>query len=141
MLPGDSGRCCVVWLSEPESEGVVGEVESAGTSNNVPLLESAVDPKGGTSSVSSPSMIVFLRLSLNILAGRRMMDDNVRLFRLPEYSPVGVDGRDRAGPENRPLFGREGVGEDMLLLVWALLPLLLPLVLGVDPVSIVFTTP
>lgn len=67
-----------------------------------------------------------------------MIDDNLRLFRLPECSPVGVDGRDRAEPENRPLFGREEVVGNTVLLVWELALLLL---LGVDPVSIVFTTP
>ena len=63
------------------------------------------------------SMTVFLLLSLNILAGRRMIDDNPRLFRLPECSPVGVGGRDRAEPENRPLFGREEVAGKTVLLV------------------------
>lgn len=66
------------------------------------------------------------------------MEDNLRLFRLPELSPVGVDGRDRIGP-GWPVFGREEVIGNT---VWALLLLpLLPLLLGVDPVSIVFTTP
>jgi hypothetical protein len=70
------------------------------------------------------------------------MEDNARLFRLPEFSPVGVDGLDRVEPENRPLFGREGGVGNTVLLVWALLLLpLLPLLLGVDPASIVFTTP
>lgn len=49
---------------------------------------------------------------------------------------MGVDGRDRAGPENRPLFGREEVVGNAVLLVCELL-----LLLGVEPVSIVFTTP
>ena len=44
-----------------------------------------------------------------------MMEDNLRLFRLPECSPVGVGGRDRVGPENRPLFGREEDGNAVLL--------------------------
>jgi hypothetical protein len=138
MLPGDSGRCCAVWLSGSESEGAVGVVESEGASDDVPFVES--DPTEGRSAVPSPSVIVFPRLSLNMLAGRRIIEDNPRLFRLPECSPVGVGGRDRTEPENRPLFGREEVVGNAVLLVWALL-LLLPLLLGVDPVSIVFTTP
>ena len=84
--------------------------------------------------------MVFRLLSLNMFAGRRITEDNLRLFRLPDCSPVGVDGRERTEPENRPLFGREeGVGNTVLL-VWEPLLLLL-LLLGVDPVSIVFTTP
>lgn len=142
MLPGDRGRCWVVWLSGSGSEGGVRVVASEGLSKDVPLVESPVGPREGTSIVPSPSMMASLRLSLNILAGRRMMEDNPRLFRLPELSPVGVDGRDRADPEKRPLFGWEEVVGNTLLLAWALLLLpLLPLLLGVDPVSIVLTTP
>ena len=107
MLPGDSGRCWVGRLSGSESEGVVGMVESDGESANVPMAESIVRPGDEVSAAPSPSTTVFLLLSLNIPAGRRMMEDNLRLFRLPECSPVGVDSRDRAEPENRPLFGRE----------------------------------
>jgi hypothetical protein len=137
MLPGDSGRCCAVWLSVSGSEGAVGAVESERTSD-VPFVES--EPGEGASAVPSPSVIVFPRLSLSILAGRRIIEDNPRLFRLPGCSPVGVDGRDRTEPENKPLFGREEVVGKAVLLVWALL-LLFPLLLGADPVSIVFTTP
>jgi hypothetical protein len=104
MLPGDRGRCWAVWLSGSESKGVVGVVASEGVSEDVPVVESPVGPREGTSAVPSPSMMASLRLSLNILAGRRMIEDNPRLFRLPELSPVGVDGRDRADPENRPPF-------------------------------------
>lgn len=68
-----------------------------------------------------------------------MIEDNLRLFRLPECSPVGVDGRDRAEPEKRALFGREEVVGNAVWLVWGLLLLLL--LLDADPVSIVLTTP
>ena len=137
MLPGDSGRCWVGWLLGSESGGVVGVVESDGASDNVPIVESTAWPRGEPSTNPSPSMVVFLLLSLNMLAGRRMIEDNPRLFRFPEYSPVGVGGRDRAEPENRPLFGREEVVGNTVPLGWELLLLLL----DVDPVSIVLTTP
>lgn len=115
-------------------------VASEGMSSDAPPVESMVGPGEGVSAVPSPSVMVFLRLSLNILVGRRMMEDNLRLFRLPGCSPVGVDGRDLTGPENKPLLGREEVVGNTVLLVWA--PwLLVLLLLGVDPVSIVFTTP
>lgn len=92
-------------------------VESDGESAEVPIVESTVWPREEVSAAPSPSMTVFLLLSLNILAGRRMIDDNPRLFRLPGCSPVGVGGRDRAEPENRPLFGREEVAGKTVLLV------------------------
>lgn len=136
MLPGDSGRCWVVWPSRSGSGEVMGVVASEEVPEDVPLAVTTVGPREGTSTVPSPSMMVFLRLSW-----RRMMEDNVRLFRLPGFSPVGVGGRDRVKPEGRLLFGREEVG-NMVPLVWALLLLpLLPILLGVEPVSIVFTTP
>ena len=69
MLPGESGRCWVVWLSGSESEGVEGAVTSEGGSEDVPLVESTAGPREVASTVPSPSMMVFLRLSLNILAG------------------------------------------------------------------------
>ena len=120
----------------------MGTVASEGGSEDVPIVESTVGPREGTSAVPSLSMMASLRLSLNILAGRRMIEDNPRLFRLMGFSPVGVGGRDRVEPENRPLFGREGVTGNAAVLGWALLLLpLLPLLLGDDPVSIVFTTP
>ena len=100
-------------------------VESVEESPNVPIVESTVWPREEVSAAPSPSMIVFLLLSLNILVGRRMIDDNLRLFRLPECSPVGVGGRDRVEPGNSPLFGWEEVGGNMVLLVWGLLLLLL----------------
>jgi hypothetical protein len=125
MLPGDSGRCWVDWLSGSGSKGVVAVVESDGESANVPIVESTVWPREEVSTTPSPSMAVFLLLSLNILVGRRMMDDNPLPFRLPECSPVGVGGRDRVEPENSPLFGREEVAGNAVLLVWGLLPLLL----------------
>jgi len=111
-------------------------VESDGASNDVPIAESTVWPREEVSTAPSPSTMVFLLLSPNTPAGRRMSEDNLRLFRLPEWSPVGVGGRDRADPESIPLFDREGVIGNAVLLVWGLL-----LLLGVDPVSIVFTTP
>lgn len=114
-------------------------VESDGESADVPTVESGVFPREEVSAAPSPSIIVFLLLSLNIPAGRRMIEDNLRLFRPPECSPVGVDGRDRAEPEKRVLFGREEVAGSAVLLVWGL-PLL-PLLLDADPVSIVLTTP
>ena len=135
MLPGDSGRCWVDWLLGSESGGVVGAIESDGASDGVPTVESTVLPRGETSVIPSPSMTVFLLLSLNILAGRRIMEDNPRLFRPPGWSPVGVDGRDRAEPENRPLFGRDEVLGITALVVWGLG------LLDIEPVSIVLTTP
>lgn len=90
------------------------------------------------SAAPSFSKTVFRLLSLNILAGRRIIEDNLRLLRLPGCSPVGVDGRERAEPGNRALFGREEGAGNTVLLVWG--PLLL-LLFEVDPVSIVFTTP
>ena len=95
----------------------MGVVESDGASEDVPIVESTVWPREEASAGPSPSMMVFLLLSLNILVGRRIIEDNLRLFRLPECSPVGVDDRDRAEPENRPLFGREGVVGNTVLLV------------------------
>jgi len=77
MLPGDSGRCWAGWLSGSESGGVVGAVESDGASDGVLTVESTVWPRGEVSAVPSPSMTVFLLLSLNILAGRRMIEDNL----------------------------------------------------------------
>lgn len=114
-------------------------VESDGESASVPIVESGVLPREEVSVAPSPSIIVFLLLSLNIPAGRRMIEDNLRLFRLPECSPVGVDGRDRAEPEKRALFGREEAVGNAVWPVWGLLLLLL--LLDVDPVSIVLTTP
>ena len=46
-----------------------------------------------------------------------MIDGNLRLFQLPEFSPVGVEGRDRAEPEDGPLFGREEIVGNTVLLV------------------------
>jgi len=63
-----------------------------------------------------------------------MMEDNPRPFLPPGWSPVGVDGRDRAEPENRPLFGRDEVLGITVLVVWGLL-------LDNELVSIVLTTP
>ena len=125
ILPGDSGRCWMGWLSGSGSKGVVAVVESGEESPNVPIVGSTVWPREEVSTTPSPSMTVFLLLSLNILVGRRMMEDNLRLFRLPEYSPVGVGGRDRVEPGNRPLFGWEEVEGNIVLLVWELLLLLL----------------
>lgn len=114
MLPGDSGRWAT-WLSG--SGGVVGAVESEGASDGVPFVGSTTGAREGASAVPSSSVMVFLRLSLNTLAGWRMMEDNPRLLRFPECSPVGVDGRDRTEPENRPLFGEEVAVGSMVLLV------------------------
>jgi len=91
-------------------------VESDGAPDDVPIAESTVWPREEASVAPSPSIMVFLLLSPNTPAGRRMSEDNLWLFRLPECSPVGVGGRE-------PVWG------------------LLLLILGVDPVSIVFTTP
>lgn len=115
---------------------MVGVVESDEASDDVPIVESVAWPRGEASAIPSPSMTVFLLLSLNILAGRRIIEDNPRLFRPPGCSPVGVDGRDRAEPENRPLFGRDDVLGITALVVWGLL-----LLLDIEPVSIVLTTP
>jgi len=137
MLPGDSGRCWVGWLLGSESREAAGVVESDGTSDDVPIVEPTVWPRGEVSVIPSPSTTVFLLLSLNTLAGRRIIEDSPRLFRPPGWSPVGVDGRDRAEPENRPLFGRDAVFGITVLVVWGLLLLLL----DIKPVSIVLTTP
>ena len=116
----------------------MGVVESDGAADDVPIVESTVWPRGEASTIPSPSAMVLLLLSLNMLAGWRIIEDNLRLFRFPECSPVGVGGRDRAEPGNRSLFGRDEVVGNAVLLVWELLLLLLP---DADPVSIVLTTP
>ena len=136
MLPGDSGRCWIGWLSGSKSGRVVGDVESDGASDGVAIAESTVWPREEASATPSPSKSVFLLLSLNMLVGRRMMEDNPRPFRLPGCSPVGVDGLDRAEPENKPLLGRDE-GEGNAVLVAGGLALLL----DIEPVSIVLTTP
>lgn len=116
----------------------MGVVESDGVADDVPSAESAVLPRGEASIDPSPSMVVPLLLSLNMLAGWRIIEDSLRLFRFPECSPVGVAGRDREGPGKISLFGRDEVVGNTVLLVWEVLLLLL---LDVDPVSIVLTTP
>lgn len=113
---------------------MVGIVESDGAADDVPIVESGVWPRGEASGIPSPSTMVFLLLSLNMFAGWRIIEDNLRLFLLAES--VGVGGRDRVEPEDRSLFGRGEVVGNVVLLACGLL-----LLLGVDPVSIVLTTP
>jgi hypothetical protein len=85
----------------------------------------------------SPSNITEdLRLSLKMLAGLRMIEDSLLLFRFVFLSPVGVGDLDvRGGVGSKLLFGLEGdvwveVEEETVLALFEF-----------DPVSVVLTTP